>query len=105
MWSGTKALKDADPPYLELKANSGWNRTDDFVSGLITSVSERARRELGTWPSPENLLEGLIQALNSKAESAPEEQKGRLQSAAEVLGGAFRDIAVSVIAARIGQSI
>ena len=46
-----RALEGADPPYIEVDWGNGW--TDDKAAGDIDAVSERARRELGTWPAPE----------------------------------------------------
>jgi hypothetical protein len=66
-------------------------------------VSERARRELGTWPSADVVLQQLVDALSRTAAEEPrEEEKSRLRSAADVLAGMGRDIAVGVITARIG---
>jgi hypothetical protein len=53
------ALHDAG--YLEVHLAGGW--TAERAAGLITSVSERTRRELGSWPSPEHVLDQLVGAL------------------------------------------
>jgi hypothetical protein len=67
-------------------------------------VSERARRELGTWPSADAMLQQLIEALRkAEAEESRPEEKGKIRTALEYLGGAGRDIAVQVIAARLGS--
>lgn len=67
-------------------------------------VYERARRELGSWPSGDELLHQLVAALSAAADEETEpEEKGRLRTAADVLGGMARDIAVNVISARIGH--
>jgi hypothetical protein len=93
----------ANPPYLEV-ALGGRAAGSEETNGAVMRVFERTRQRLGTWPTPENMLDGLIQALNSEADSASEDQKGRLRAAAEALSGVSREIAVRVIAARIGQS-
>jgi hypothetical protein len=50
------------------------------------------------------LLDQLIEALRDAAQSEVEpERKSRLQGAADALGGFARDVAVAVIAARLGQ--
>jgi hypothetical protein len=105
IWAGVQALKNADPPFLEFRSNTGWNVEGGHVSGLITGITERTRRKLGSWPSPESMLESLIQALNAAADSAPEEKRSRLRAAAEALSGMAREIAIRAISARIGQSI
>jgi len=69
----------------------------------VIQVRGRARRELGTWPSADALLEQLVAALTAAADAEPEpERKGRLKAAAELLGGMARDIAVQAIGARLG---
>ena len=71
---------------------------------MVDSISERARRELGAWPTPDNLVEQLAAALSRAADDEPEpERKGKLRNAADVVGGMARDIAVNVISARLGR--
>jgi len=92
VWIGLRALQSADPPYIELDA------------GTVMAVSERARRELGTWPSPASLVDELAAALALAADKEIEpERKSRLRAAADGLAGMARDIAVGVIARRIGD--
>ena len=101
--AGLEALVGADPPYLELQLAGGWSK-ERAGGGMVDSISERARRELGAWPTASGLLEELVAALLKEAEAEPEpERKSRLQATAAVLGGMARDIAVNVISARIGQ--
>ncbi len=96
--TGIRALESANPPYLRARFLGG-------SSGHVEVVSERARRELGSWPSGDDVLERLVDALSRAAddEETPE-SKGRLREAAAVLGGMAREIAVNVISARIGQA-
>ena len=101
--AGLGALQSADPPYLEVDYGGGWS-DERAGGGYVSEVSERARRELGAWPTADGLLEQLVAALVREAEEEPEpERRGRLRNAADVLGGAARDIAVSVISARLGR--
>lgn len=80
----------------------GWS--GGRASGSVLGVSERARRELGSWPSVEDVIDQLIAALTEAAEEADEpERTGRLRSTADALGGMARDIAVRVIADRLGR--
>jgi hypothetical protein len=100
--AASTALRDADPPYIELELSSGW--TENSAGGVVTRVYERTRRELGSWPSPEAMLNQLVVALEDASESEAEpERKGRLRAAAETLGGMARDLAVDVMAARLGR--
>jgi hypothetical protein len=62
----------------------------------ISSVSERARRTVGQWPNPDSLVERLVETLSKAADEASDpEQKSKLRQAAEFLGGAGRQIAIS----------
>ena len=73
-------------------------------SGHIETVYERARRELGSWPTPENFIEELVAALSRAADNETSEaERSRLRAAAEVIGGMARDITVGVVTTRLGQ--
>ena len=101
MYAGVQALEGAAPPYIEVTLLMGWS--DDRASGHIDRVSERARRELGSWPSASSIVTELVAALSAAADSEPEpERKGRLKAAADLLGGMARDIAVAVLSQKIG---
>jgi hypothetical protein len=100
--AGLRALESADPPYIGFDLAMGWS--EDQASGHVTGVSERARRELGAWPSAESLVDALAAAFAEAADAEEEPaKKNRLRSIAEGLGDAVRDIAVSVIAKRLGE--
>lgn len=101
--AGLSALESADPPYVEVEYMAGWS-DERAGGGFISAVSERARRELGAWPSANGLLEQLIEALSRAAEDETEpERRSLLRATADVLGGMARDIAVGAIAARLGR--
>lgn len=88
---GMTALETASPPYIFMEGN--------FLQG----VSERARRELGTWPSAETLVDCLAAALAEAADAEPEpEKKGKFRAAGEFLGNMGRDVAVAVISKQVG---
>lgn len=101
--AGIGALESADPPYLEAQLAGGW--TDERAGGgYVESVSERARRELGAWPSPDGLVEQLAAALARAADAEVEpERKGRLRAAADALAGVAREVAVRVLTERLGR--
>jgi hypothetical protein len=100
--AGLRALESADPPYLEFEMAMGWS--EEQASGSVDAVSERARRELGTWPSAESLVEALAAAYAQAAEAEQEpEEKRRLRAVADGLRGAVRDVAVAVIARQLGD--
>jgi hypothetical protein len=95
---GTDALESAG--YLTTqRALAG----PDRVGGFVTAVGERARRELGTWPSSAGVLDALVAALDRAADSEVEPtRKSHLKAAAQTLAGMARDVAVGVIAAKLG---
>ncbi len=92
---GLRALADAY--YLEVR----WVAPVEM--SLFTAATKRARRELGTWPTADSLVDQLVAALRADAEAEHEpERRSRVRTAADVLAGMARDIAVSVIATRLG---
>jgi hypothetical protein len=101
MRAGLSALETAQPPYIAVRYTMAG---PEHVGGFVTSVSERTRRLLGSWPSAEDLMERLVAALQEEAttETQPE-RRSRLREAAEVLGGMAREIAVQVLAAQLGK--
>ena len=93
-------MESAWPPYIEIvnsKAPPG------EVGGYLKGVGERARRELGTWPSAESIVDRLAAALAAAADAEDEpKRKGKLRAAAEGLIGFGRDVAVEVLAKQVG---
>ena len=75
----------------------------DAVGGHVSSVGERTRRELGTWPSADSIVEQLVATLREAGDQEPDPaRKSRLATAASVLGDTARQIAVAVISAKLG---
>lgn len=96
---GLRALADAG--YLDVSFTMGG---PSRVTGHIDRVHERTRRELGSWPTAEVVVSDLAAGLEAAAEAEEEpERKGRLRAAGEALAGTAREVAVQVIAARLGQ--
>jgi hypothetical protein len=92
LWAGVRALQTAQPPYIEVDGRAVWG------------VTERARRELGTWPSADSIVDALAAAFARAAEAEEEPaKKKRLRAVADGLGSALRDIAVGVISKRLGD--
>lgn len=97
---GAQALHDAG--YLDVIFMPGW--TDDHASGNLRSVHERTRRELGSWPTADDVVDRLVAALTAAADNAPEpEKKTMFRATADTVGGMARDVIVSVVAAQIGE--
>src|SRR5215470_19212357 len=85
-----RALQDLRGTYVELSKSYGgpesWN---------VSGVTERARREVGQWPTAESLVSQLIEAFSTAAEQEPDpEKKSWLRSIAGWLGGAGSQIAI-----------
>ncbi len=100
---GVTALAEAWPPYLSVSSTSGG---PDQIGGFVDQISERARRELGTWPSPDGVLERLVAALEQAAAGEPRsDRKRRLRVAAEALGGVAREVVVNVLSAQLGSQV
>lgn len=94
------ALANASPPYLSVYLAGGWR--DDYASGMIDQVFERTRRELGSWPKAETVVDAIAAALERAAEDEQQpEERHRLRAAAEALGGVARDLAVDIVAKQI----
>ena len=73
-------------------------------SGLVVAVTERTRRHLGSWPSPESLVDQLARAFTMAADDEAEpERKSQLRAVAEGLGGAGRTVAVEMFTAWLRQ--
>jgi hypothetical protein len=65
---------------------------------MIMGVTDEARRAVGLWPTPEGIVDRLVQGLLDAADQEPDEHKrSRLRAVAEGLGGFARDVAVGVI--------
>jgi hypothetical protein len=92
LWAGLRALETAQPPYIDVRGKHIWG------------VTERARRELGTWPSATSIVDALAVAFAQAAEAEREPaKKNRLRAVADGLGGAVKDIAVAVVAKHLGD--
>ena len=64
-----------------------------------------ALRVAGAWPSPENLLERLIAALQDAAndETREPEERSKLKQAASVLGSLATQLAVNALGGAAGN--
>jgi hypothetical protein len=97
-----RKLADAAPPYVKVYAPAAELRDPDTVY----DVTERARRAVGQWPTPESVADRLVAVLTDAAERVPDEEKrGLLRRTAVWLGGAGRDFAVEIGAAVVSRQI
>lgn len=89
-----RVLANATPPYI----------TGTGVSGLaypviISDVTERARRAVAQWPTPESLVNQVVNGLREAAANEPDPGKKRaLRKAASVLGDTAKDVATEIAA-------
>ena len=74
--AGLRALECASPPYIQVSYLA------EGVNGHIHAVSERARRELGSWPSAESVVDRLAAALAEAADAGARRGGERLRSLA-----------------------
>ncbi len=87
------ALYRAEPPYI--KATIAFE--SGGVPARIHSVTERAYRAVGAWPTAEGLTDRITAAFADAADAEPDpEQKSKLKSTAAWLGGAGRSVALDV---------
>jgi hypothetical protein len=96
-----KALNDASPALVV-----GVPIAELSYPPYLTGVTERARQLVGAWPSPDSLTDRLIAALQSAAETEPDEEKRTvLKRMASLVGGVGRDVFVNVVSSVIGHAI
>ncbi|RMB75449.1 hypothetical protein AYK61_01380 [Rhodococcus sp. SBT000017] len=96
------ALAGATPPFF------GHSDDDEFGVVLFSRPTERARREVGQWPSAESVLEALIQQLveTERDDSQTEDTRSRArkirdaptEGGGQVVGG----VITAVIAGQFG---
>lgn len=96
-----RALSEASPDYIE-----GPKTAQTSYPIILTGVTERARREVGAWPTPDGLVDRLVTAFDVAADQEPDpERQGRLRQIARSLGGSFRDVAVQVAGTVVARSV
>ena len=70
----------------------------------ITGVSPAARRAVGQWPTPENVVDRLAEAFTAAAEHEPDaERRSKLRAVGGFMAETGRALAADVIAKVIGQ--
>lgn len=89
-----RALAQEEPPLI--------TKFQKVLTGRILGVGAptgHARRVAGAWPTPDNLADRIITALNQAADNEPDEaKKGKLRRAAEAVAGVGRDVLTDVTA-------
>jgi hypothetical protein len=70
---------------------------------IVTSVCHNALQAVGAWPSPEKLVDRLLDALADAAENAhSEEERSRARRALDALRAAGRDVLVNAAGGALG---
>jgi hypothetical protein len=97
-----RSLDAMDPTFVDFrKTETGGDPTFWYVN----KVTPEARRAVGQWPTPEALVDRLVQAFNDAADHEEDaERHYQLRQAAGLLGETLRDVAVRVATGVIGPS-
>jgi len=97
-----RSLDAMDPTFVDFrKTETGGDPTFWYVN----KVTPEARRTVGQWPTPEGLVDRLVQAFSNAADHEEDaERQYQLRQAAGLLGETVRDVAVKVAATITGPS-
>ncbi len=89
--------------YLEVAISTTFGGSE--ILGVNT-ISEKAYRAAGAWPSREGMADELLAALRDLAEYSDDPvEKSRAKKALEALGGFSRDTLIAVIGASTGVAL
>jgi hypothetical protein len=97
-----RSLDAMDPTFVDFrKTETGGDPTFWYVN----KVTPEARQAVGQWPTPEGLVDRLVQAFNNAASHEQDpERHYQLRQVAGLLGETLRDVAVRVAATITGPS-
>jgi hypothetical protein len=59
-------LSNADPPFMEVRLSMAG---PDHIGGFATRMTERGLRTVGSWPSPENIVDDLLARLSAQEQA------------------------------------
>jgi hypothetical protein len=89
-----RALRDMQGVFVDLTMSMG-----DVERWCITEVTPEARRAVGQWPTPENVVARLAEAFSAAAEHEPDpERRSKLRGIGSFLADAGKDFAAEVVA-------
>ena len=92
-----RAAAALEDDYIQLHKTMGPAR-----GWAVVSVNSAARIATGQWPNPETLSARILAGIEAAAEAESDDvRRGKLRSAAEVLGTAARDVGTDVLTAVI----
>jgi len=96
-----QALDQAEPPLIQ-----GIRAMALPYPAVITGFTERARRAVGAWPTPDGLVDRLMSALDTAAdEEVDPSRKSKLREIAGALGGSMREVVVEVAGTAIARGM
>lgn len=95
------ALDGLTPGYLASKPiNTMGGRAEHFV----TALTERGRRTVGLWPSAENTVDALEEALRAAEASTDDpEERGAIRRALGAITSVSREVMVDVVASVVAK--
>ena len=89
-----RALRDMQGHYVGQIQNMG-----DMDRWCITEVTPEARRAVGQWPTPENVVDRLAEAFTAAAEHELDtERRSKLREVAGFLAETGKDFAAELVA-------
>ena len=89
-----RALRDMQGHYVGQIQSMG-----DMDRWCITEVTPEARRAVGQWPTPENVVDRLAEAFTAAAEQEPDpERRSKLRAVGGFLAETGKDFAAEVVA-------
>lgn len=96
-----RALDAMDGTYVEFEQFATGGRPGSW---RVRRVSPEARRAVGQWPTPENVVARLAEAFSAAAEHEPDtERRGKLRALASFLADTGKDFAAEVVAKMIAH--
>jgi hypothetical protein len=91
-----RALEALDGTYVEFEQFATGGNPNSW---RVRRVSSDARRAVGQWPTPENIVARLAEAFSAAAERERDpERKGKLRALASFLAETGKDFAAEVVA-------
>lgn len=82
------------------------NVAETTVPAYVFGITPRALQAVGTWPSPEQLVDRLLEALADAAEHAgTDEERSRARRALDALRSAGRDVLVNAAGGALGGAV
>ena len=87
-------------------AADGWVGFGGDTYVIATALTERGMRASGEWPTPENLSDRILAAVETAADSVPDPAaRSRIKTAVATLGQGVMDTGANVMAAAIAKAL